>query len=244
MRASKLRFRTLRIGTAVLAVAAAAVSHPALAQQAGVAQALQQKLAAVKTAAAANQAALRQYMWTETIQVSVNGEVKTTKQMSCRYGPDGKPQCSPIGNQPPPPQQGGIRGRIAEKKKEEFTDYMQQVKGLIGLYVPPDAGRMEAAKAAGNVSLALPAGGEAGLVFRNYALPGDSMTLDFSMATKKLTGLSVNTYLGDASSPVTLNVQFATLPDGTNFPAQQVVNAAAKGIKVTVANSNYARLAN
>jgi hypothetical protein len=207
------------------------------------AEALKAKVEAVQQHAAANRAALHKYQWTENIQVALNGEVKTTKQMSCRYGPDGKPQCSPVGPPPQPQQQRGLRGRIAEKKKEEFTEYLQQVKGLIGLYVPPDAARMKAAHAAGNVSFARPAAGEAGLVFKDYSLPGDSMTLDFAMATRKMAALSVNSYLGDASSPVTLNVQFATLPDGTNYPAQEVVNAAAKGIVVTVNNSNYQKIA-
>jgi hypothetical protein len=209
-----------------------------------IADAIKEKLEAVKQHAAANQAALRQYTWTENIQVALNGEVKTTKQMGCRYGPDGKPQCTPIGAPAPQQQERGIRGRIAEKKKEEFTDYIQQVKGLIGLYVPPDGARMQAAHQAGNVTFSRPASGEAGLVFRNYSLPGDSMTLDFAMAARKLTSLAVSTYLGDPSSPVTLNVQFATLPDGTNYPAQEVVNAAAKGIQLTVNNSNYQKLPN
>ena len=217
----------------------------ALAQQAGggaMQEAVQAKLAQVKQDAAANRAALGKYGWMETIQVAVNGEVKQTKQMSCRYGPDGKPACAPVGDQPPPQQQRGLRGRIAEKKKEEFTDYMQQVKGLIGLYVPPDAARMQAAHAAGNLSLSRPDPAQAGLVFRNYAQPGDAMTLDLSMATHKLASLSVNTYLGAPSSPVTLNVQFAILPDGTNYPAQEVVTAQAKGIVLTVTNGNYQKI--
>ena len=229
-------------GMAVLGVPAGAQQQ----QQGGqglIAEAVKEKLEAIKQSAAANKAALAHYAWTETIQVSMNGEVKTTRQMSCRYGPDGKPQCAPIG--PPPQQQqqqGGIRGRIAEKKKEEFQDYIQQVKGLIGLYVPPDSARMQAAHAAGNVTFARPASGEAGLVFRNYSLPGDSMTLDFSMAAKKLAALSVASYLGDPSSPVTLNVQFAQLPDGTNHAAQEVVNAPSKSLQLTVTNSNYQKI--
>ncbi|HTY41469.1 MAG TPA: hypothetical protein VMH79_06305 [Thermoanaerobaculia bacterium] len=209
-----------------------------------IAQAVREKLEAIKQSAAANKAALQRYTWTESIQVALNGEVKTTRQMTCRYGPDGKPQCQPIGPPPPQDQQRGLRGRIAEKKKEEFADYIQQVKGVIGLYVPPDSARMQAAHAAGNVSFSRPASGEAGLVFRNYSLPGDSMTLDFAMATKKLAALAVSTYLGDPASPVTLNVQFAMLPDGTSYPAQEVVNAAARGIQLTVTNSNYQKLAN
>jgi hypothetical protein len=227
-----------------LAVGAAAVllrgtADARQAQGAG----LPDRLAAVKQAAAANQQKLRQYMWTETQQVSLKGEVKSSKQMSCSYAPDGKPQCTPIG--PPQQQQEkpGLRGRIAEKKKDELTDYMQQVKGVIALYVPPDASRMQAAWAAGNASLSTPAAGEAAIVFKNYAQPGDSMSLDFAMVARKLSALSVSTYVGDPSSPVTLSVQFAPLPDGTNYPAQVVSNAPAKGIQVTVTNSSYQKFA-
>jgi len=197
----------------------------------------------VKQAAASNQQALRKYGWTENIQISLNGEVKSTKQMSCQYGPDGKPQCTPVGPPPQQQQQRGLRGRIAEKKKDELQDYMQQVKGVLGLYVPPDPTRIEAARAAGNVSLSRPAAGEAALVFKNYAQPGDSMSLDFAMAARKLAALSVNTYVGDPSGPISLSVQFAPLPDGTNYPAQEVVNAPAKGIQLTITNTNYQKIA-
>lgn len=243
MRAMVSRATVRAVGSALVLVASSTLRAAAQqAQAGGMQEAVQAKLAQVKQDAAANKAALAKYGWMETIQVAVNGEVKQTKQMSCRYGPDGKSQCAPVGDQPPPQQERGLRGRMAEKKKEEFTDYMQQVKGLIGLYVPPDAARMQAAHAAGNLSLSPPAAGEAGLVFRNYAQPGDSMTLAFAMATHKLSTLSVNTYLGAPSSPVTLNVQFAALPDGTNYPAQEVVNAQAKGIVLTVANGNYQKI--
>ena len=236
-----------RPAAAAAALALSLVGSAAAQQEQGgglIAQAVREKLEAIKQSAAANKAALQRYTWTESIQVALNGEVKTTRQMTCRYGPDGKPQCQPIGPPPPQDQQRGLRGRIAEKKKEEFADYIQQVKGVIGLYVPPDSARMQAAHAAGNVSFSRPASGEAGLVFRNYSLPGDSMTLDFAMATKKLAALAVSTYLGDPASPVTLNVQFAMLLDGTSYPAQEVVNAAARGIQLTVTNSNYQKLAN
>ncbi len=238
-RGRSVRFASLALSGVLVAAASASARQ---AEKGGlVAEAVQEKLAAIKQSAAANKVALSKYSWTESIQVSVNGEVKTTKQMACRYGPDGKPQCAPLG--PPPQQQRGIRGRMVEKKTEEFQDTMQQVKGLIGLYVPPDSARMEAAHKAGNVSFSRPASGEAGLVFKSYALPGDQMTLDFAMAAKKLSALSVSSYLGAPSNPVALNVQFAPLPDGTNYPAQEVVSLAAKGLQLTVTNSNYQRIA-
>jgi hypothetical protein len=231
------RAAVVRLALAGAAVVVLAGAVPA--QEGGF---LERRLEAVKAKVAANRQALQHYTWTESIQVALNGEVKSTRQSSCRYGPDGKPQCTPVGQPPEQSDQGGIRGRIVERRKEELTDYMQQVKGVIGLYVPPQAERMEAARKAGNMTLSRPETGEAALVFKSYAQPGDSMSLDFAMATKKMTALSVNTYLGDPSSPVTMTVDFASLPDGTNYPARTVVNAAAKGIQVTTTNSNYVKV--
>ena len=231
-----MRSRFLSAAAAIVLIAS---SSPA--QQGG--GGVLEKLQAVKASAAANQQALRQYRWTEMIQVAVNGEVRNSKQMACQYGPDGKPACTPMG--PPPPQQEahGIRGRIMEKKKEDMQDYMQQVKAVIGMYVPPEATRMESAFRAGNASIVpMPGAGEAALSFKSYAQPGDTMSLDFGMATRKLAGISVNTYVGDPSAPVAMTVQFGTLPDGTSYPSQIVVNAAAKGIQVTQSNVNYSRL--
>ena len=206
--------------------------------------AMAERLAAVKQNAAANQQSLRKYSWVENIQIALKGEVKGNRQMGCQYGADGKPACNPIGAQPQQPQQRGIRGRIAAEKKEDLQEYMQLVKSVIGMYVPPQAELMEHAFRGGNVSLApQPAAGESALTFKNYAQQGDSMSLDFAMAAKKLAALQVNTYVGDPSNPVRMAVQFAPLPDGTNHPAQIVVNAPAKNLQVTIDNSNYQRIA-
>ena len=203
---------------------------------------IKQKLDTLKQAAAANRAALGQYGWTENVQVSVNGEVKSTKQMNCRRGPDGKPQCTPVDAPTEQPPAHGLMGKIKAEKKEEFVDYITQLKALIGTYVPLDADKMQAAHEAGNVSLSRPGTGEAGLAFKSYSLPGDSMTLDFSTETRKLAKLAVNSYLGNPADAVTLAVQFATLPDGTSYPAQETVNAAAKGLELAITNSNYQKI--
>ena len=49
------------------------------------------------------------------------------------------------------------------------------------------------------------------LVFRDYAQPGDQMTLTFDPAASKVISLSVNTYMGQEKDAVTLQVQMATL---------------------------------
>jgi hypothetical protein len=54
----------------------------------------------------------------------------------------------------------------------------------------------------------------------------------------------VNTYLDDPKDTVTLAVQFASLPDSTNYVQQSILNATAKKLQVTTTNSNYQLLAN
>jgi hypothetical protein len=207
---------------------------------------LQQKLAALKQAAAANQQKLHQYQWIETTQLTLNGDAKPPSQSMCLYGPDGKVQKTPMGS--PQPQQapsgGRLKQRIIAKKKGEIKDYMGQVKTLIALYLPPDPQHMQQAFQSGKVSLNSTAGpGIAEIVFKNYALPGDQMTISFNTAAKKISALNVNTYLDDPKDTVTLAVTFASLPDSTNYVQQSVLNATAKKLQVTTTNSNYQPLA-
>ena len=217
--------------------------------QAGGNPELQQKLAALKEASAANKQRLQQYTWTETQQLTLKGEPKPPKTFQCQYGPDGRVQKTPIGGaQEASPSSGGGRGgrlkqHIVEKKTEEMKDYMQQVQGVIALYVPPDPQRMQRAFQAGNVSFSKGGPDVVDLVFVNYAQQGDKMTIGFNTTSKKVQTVNVNTYLDNPQDVVTLAVQFASLPDGTNYAQQTMLNATAKQLQVTTTNSNYAKLA-
>jgi hypothetical protein len=202
---------------------------------------LQEKLAAVKAVAAENKQQLRQYQWIETTQLTLKGDQKPPTQNSCQYGPDGQVQKTPIGPPPEQPSGGRLKERIIEKKKAEMKDYMQDVKGVLAMYVPPDPQRMQQAYQAGNVALN-PVPGAVNLVFTNYAQQGDKMTLTFDTAAKKITSLNINTYMGETKDVVTLNVQMATLPNGPNYAQQTVLDATAKQLVVTTTNSNYQKM--
>src|SRR6476619_1347866 len=77
------------------------------------------QVAALKESLAKNQAALKQYSWVETTVISMKGEVKKQQQKQCAYGPDGKVQKTPIGEQAPkakePSGGGGRRGGRAKQ---------------------------------------------------------------------------------------------------------------------------------
>jgi hypothetical protein len=220
----------------IVAVAFAATA-PAIAQNSE----LQRKLAVVKQAVAENKQRLHQYQWIETTQLTLKGDEKPSFQNLCQYGPSGLVQKIPIGAPPAPPSGGRIKERIVEKKKAELEAYMDNVKSLLGLYVPPDPQRMEQAYQAGKFSLN-PAGNILNFVFRDYAQPGDQMTLSFDPAKLAIISLSINTYMGESKDSVTLQVQMASLPDGTNHVQRTVLNATAKQLVATTTSSNYQKL--
>ena len=221
----------------IMGALAFTASAPAVAQDVEVLQ----KLAAAKQAAAENKQKLHQYQWIETTQLTLKGDAKPSSQKLCQYGPDGQVQKTPIGPPPEQPSGGRMKRRIIERKKAEMQEYMEEVKSVLSMYVPPDPQKMEQAYQAGNFSLN-PAGGFVNLIFKNYAQPGDQMTLTFDSGAKKILSLSVKTYMGDAKDAVTLQVQMASLPDGTNYSQQTVLNASAKELVVTTTNSNYQKL--
>ena len=63
---------------------------------------------------------------------------------------------------------------------------MGQVKTLLALYVPPNPQKMQQAFGAGKVSLnPSPDSGTTNMVFKDYAQPGDQMTLTFNAPQKR-----------------------------------------------------------
>jgi hypothetical protein len=117
-----------------------------------------------------------------------------------------------------------------------MKEYMDRVGSLIQRYVPPDPQDMQAAFQSGKAALN-PGAGE--LAFTDYAKAGDKVTLTFDQASKKLRSFVVATYLDEPKDVVTLNVNFSSLPDGTNHVETTVLNATAKEIQVTKTNSGY-----
>ncbi|MFL6350615.1 MAG: hypothetical protein ACJ74Z_02015 [Bryobacteraceae bacterium] len=209
------------------------------------------RIAALKQLLTKNQAALKQYTWTETTQISLNGEVKRQEEKQCQYGPDGKVQKTPIGGgSESQEQQAGGRGRrggrlkqqIVEKKTGEMKDYMERVGALVREYVPPNSEKIQAATAAGNVAVTR---GQpvTTITIKNYLKQGDSVALSFDMTERKIASYNVNSYLDSPTEdPVKLTATFAQLPDGTNHVQQNVLDATAKKIQVRTTNSNYRKL--
>ena len=96
---------------------------------------------------------LRSYTWLEKTELSHKGEVKATKVDSCRYGPDGKVQKTPVVEPPPPEKKRGLKGKIVAKKTDEMKDELESAVALVHQYVPPDPGMMQIVMNTGTASI-------------------------------------------------------------------------------------------
>jgi hypothetical protein len=212
---------------------------------------MQEKVALLKESIAQNQAALKAYTWTEATEISLKGEVKKREQKKCSYGPDGKVQKTVVPDSAPQQAEqkgGGRRGgavkkAVVENKVEDLKEYMEKAAALVHQYVPPDPQKIQAAAAAGKITTqAASSQGLTTLTISDYVKPGDKLVLGLDPAAKKLRTYEVHSYVEKPKDDdVKLVVSFSSLPDGTNYPQQTMLDVAAKKVNVKITNSGYVK---
>ena len=205
-----------------------------------------QIVAGLKQNLAESQKRLRQYEWTETTAISLKGEEKSRKHQRVYYGADGKLIKSPVGtpaSKPEPAARGGrgdrLKGRIVENKKDDMQDYMERAAALIHKYVPPTPALIQKAKDAGNLAVKPTQDGRVRAEFKNFVQQADVMGIDVDAKALQLLGVNVGTYLDKPEDAVTLDVRYATLPDGTSYVAKTTLDAKAKNITVVIENAGH-----
>ena len=201
------------------------------------------KLAALTQSLAANAKLQKQYKWVETTVISMKGEEKSRIQKQCFYGPDGKVQKQQLSAPPEPVEEpGGMKGKIAAKKKAEITAAMKEAVALVQSYVPPDPQRIQAVKTAGGLSISPTGPNSTRLDLRSYVKKGDNLSLGVDTALNALLTVSVQSYLESEKDTVTLDVTFALLRDGLSYPGNVVLNVPGQNIQVVIQNSGYQRV--
>jgi len=201
---------------------------------------LQKRVTEIKEYLALNKMVLAQYTWQESQTVSVKGEVKKEELFQVRMGPDGQPQKT---NLSPDESSGGRKHGIKHRIKEDYENYGKEVAALAQSYGQPDSGRVQQLFERGSVLL-----GSAGvpnevkLVINGYQKPGDSVTIVFNKTQKTIQSLHIATYLNDPQDAVTIDEQYAQLPNGPNHVASTVVDGVSKQLTVQMQNSNYQKM--
>lgn len=218
-----------------------ALGSPVAAQN----QELMDRVAEVLQETAQNKQALAQFTWVEQVTISLKGKERKEEHFQVRLGPDGKPQKTSLDPPPAPPEhERRLKKHIVEKKKEEYKEYADQIKALIQQYVPPERDLLEQAHHKGNIMIgpAPSAQGECRLVISNYLKQGDNVTLVIDKAQKKLTNMSIATYLDDPSDAVKVDVAFRSIPAGPNHVSGETINGVSKELTIAIQNSNYQHL--
>jgi hypothetical protein len=210
---------------------------------------MQERLAELKQSLAFNKKVLDNYVWTEQQIISIKGEQKKEELYNVQLGPDGKPQRTPIDPDSVSDSDRkarGLRGRIREKKIDEYKEYAQSIKTLVQQYLPPNSDMLQQSYQQGNVMIGPVGGGQPNqyrIVVSNYLKQGDNMTIVMDKSTLSLVSLSLSTYLTDSSDAVTVNVQFVRVPDGGPFHVStETINGASKQLTIEIINTNYERM--
>lgn len=196
----------------------------------------------VKQSLATSQAALRQYGWVETLALSLDGEEKVRQQYQCYYGAEGTLQKVPVAADAKEDKKRGLRGKAADSKKAEYEAAIKGATALLDQYAPPEPAKLEAAKAAGNISVSTPdAKGRVRLTIKDYLKPGDQVVVEVDAAKNTLQSVAISSYVekDKAKDPVAAKVSYAALTDGTLYPASKTLDLSAQKLKIVVQNSGY-----
>ena len=205
---------------------------------------LEREVAAVRAEVAHSRATLRRYTWTESTEVSVKGEVKSSTQVACIYDTNGELKRTPVGpdkdNEPP----NVVAKRHINRKKGEMQDYIDRSISMVHKYLPPKPEQLLYLLEHGRASFGPSKPGTSAVVFKNYYLDEDSLTFIYDAASKRLLHVTISTNLANPKDPVTLEADFETLPDGVNHLATAILSATAKKVQVKVSNASYQLLSN
>jgi len=189
-----------------------------------------------------NAQALKQYIWKSRLEIQKEGETKRVQVSLLRYDLNGKLQKTPLAStheQQLPTR--GLRGHIAQKKKESFLESLDSLSALAKSYSELSADEMQRFMAGANVT---PEMSQRQKLFRiqgsSVLQPGDSMTLWIDAVTRRMRKVEVQTYLD--GKPVKIVSDFKDLPKGPTYLARSVVDYPSKEITLITENFDYERV--
>lgn len=201
---------------------------------------MQENVAMIKKNLTDSKASMQKYEWIETTTVFVNGEQKSVIQKQCYYALDGKLTKVETGGSTAAKTPGGLRGKVAENKKADMSDYAKKAIEKIQTYLPPVPEKLQKIYNDGKVGIQiLEPNKKFKLTFPDYNEPGDFIAVSLNKPDQKLFVLDVSTSVDDPKQKVVFNITFSDLPDGTQFQGTTTLDAPAKNLKIVIVNSGF-----
>ena len=201
---------------------------------------MQENITMIKKNLTDSKAAMKKLEWIETTTVFVKGEQKSVKQKQCYYALDGKLTKVETGGSVAAKAPGGIRGKVAENKKADMSEYAKKAVAKVQTYLPPDPVKLQKLYNDGKVGIqVLEPNKKFKLTFPGYNEAGDALTISLNKTDQKLMALDVSTSVDDPMQKVTFVVTFSDLPDGTQFQGTTTLDAPEKDLKIVIVNSGF-----
>jgi len=197
-----------------------------------------QMAAQITEARRANATLMRQYTWNSRTEVIENNDVKDTRIELVNYTPDGMLVRSILNDQGAPLPFGFLRRAIAENERKKMEEYLTDLRGLLEQYATPTEGKI-----LDFLNQATTSGPDAGGLFemtgRNFAVPGDTLSVWTDARTRHTRKIQVSTnYKGDMAN---VTGTFETLASGLTYMAYAEITVPTKQLRVQVQNFNYTR---
>jgi hypothetical protein len=193
-----------------------------------------EELAAIEQAELTNQTRLSHYTWQEIQVISVNGEAVDYGVYSVRIGTNGYHRNLVT-------EDTGQKAIFEPNIKEQLSQYgpsAQQLCELANQYTTLNSERLTRANSRGEIVL-LREDDRTKLEIKNYSKPGDSLTMIINQSTHRILRVRAKSYLTGPEDSVTVQAEFAELPDGTNHVATAEIDSVSRHLMVKLKNWSY-----
>ena len=194
-----------------------------------------EELAAIEQAELTDQTKLSHYTWQETQFISVNGEAVDYRLYSVSIGANGQYQRNLV------TEHTGQEAIFEPKTKEQLSphgQYAQQLCELANQYTSLNNERLSRANGRGEI-VVMREDGLIKLAIKNDSKPGDSVAMTIDQHTHRLLKVQAKSYLTAPEDAVTIQAEFAELPDGTNHVATAEIDSASRHLTVKLTNWSY-----
>jgi hypothetical protein len=193
------------------------------------------ELAAIEHADSKNQTKLSHYTWQETQFISINGEAVDYRLYAVKIASNGQYQKSLV------TEHTGQEAAFEPKAKDQLSQYgpyAQQLCELANQYTSLNSERLTQANIRGEIVL-LREGDLIKMTIKDYSKPGDSLVMTINQHTHRLVTVQAKSYLTDPQDVVTIQAEFAELPDGVNHLATAEIGSVNKHIRVKLTTWSY-----
>jgi hypothetical protein len=183
-----------------------------------------------------NAQALKKYEWKSRTEIKKDGDTKKDQLSQMSYDLDGNLQQSVIGSMPEKDLPSfGLRGAIAQKKKREFLEKLEELKALAKSYgaLPPERMKLFMSTASKT-----PETGFIRIEGTNVLHTGDAMTMWIDATTRRQRRVEIVTSMNDKI--VHIVTEFQNVSEaGPTYVARNQVNYNGNAIVIITENFDY-----